>query len=123
MKEILPYVVPLLGLLIGWLLASVARKDAPVEDVKALREELAKKSKLVEDQAKSLKFLNNECNAYRKDCDEALRREALLKTQIKKTRSQAVYWREKYKSVAPEFVDAAHEEEIVTIAKTENEKC
>lgn len=123
MKEILPYVVPLLGIVGGWLLASAARNNNPVEDVEKLKRDLAEKSKLAEDQAKSLKFLNNECNAYRKDRDEAWRREALLKTQIKKTRSQAVYWREKYKSVAPEFVDAAHEEEIVIIAKTEEKKC
>ena len=123
MEDILPYVESLLGIVVGWLLASAAIKNNPVEDVETLKRDLAEKSKLVEGQAKSLKFLNNECNAYRKDCDEALRREALLKTRIKKTRSQAVYWREKYKSVAPEFVDAAHEEEIVIIAKTEEKKC
>lgn len=123
MKEILLCVVPLLGLLIGWLMVSAVRKDAPVEDVKALREELAKKSKLVDDQARSLKFLHNECNAYRKDRDEAWRREALLKKTLKEVRARAEYWREKYLSVVSESADAAHEKEIITIAKTEEKKC
>lgn len=123
MKENLLGVVSLLGIVVGWLLTSAARKNNPIEDVETLKRDLAEKSKLVEDQAKSLKFLNNECNAYRKDRDEAWRREALLKKTLKEMRARSEYWREKYLSVVPESAEAAHEEEIVIVAKTEEKKC
>lgn len=114
MKEILPYVVPLLGLVTGWLLASATRKDALVEDVKALREELAKKSKLVDDQAKALKFLHSECEAYRNDRDEAWRREALLKKTSRELRGRAEYWRAKYKAIVNIESDPTDGEIVIT---------
>lgn len=84
------------------------------EDVEALKKKLAEKTKLVDDQAKSIKFLHSECEAYRKNYEEACRRETLLKKQVRELRGRAEYWLTKYKSVAPEFVDAADEEIIIT---------
>jgi hypothetical protein len=124
--EALPYVVFLCYIGAVCVMAMVYAAihtgyDDKLEDVEALREKLTEKTKLVEDQAKSIKFLDGEYEAYRKDCDEAYRREALLKKQVRELRGRAEYWRTKYKSVAPEFVDAADEEIIIT--QNTDEQC
>lgn len=117
--EALPYVVFLCYIGAVCVMAMVYAAihtgyDDKLEDVEALREKLAEKTKLVDDQAKAIKSLCGDREVYRKNYEEACRREALLKKQVRELRGRAEYWRTKYKSVAPEFVDAADEEIIIT---------
>lgn len=96
-----------------WCLGS-SDSGSNTEDVEALKKKLAEKTKLVDDQAKAIKSLCGDRDGYHKNYEEACRREALLKKQVRELRGRAEYWRTKYKSVAPEFVDAADEEIIIT---------
>ena len=95
-----------------WLASKEPRGN--VEDVEALKQELAKKVELVEDQAKLLGFLRGECDAYRKDRDEAWRREALLKKQVRELRGRAEYWRAKYKALTNAETDPDDTEIVIT---------
>ena len=117
--EALSYVVFLcyVGVVCGMAMVYAAINsgyDDKIEDVEALREKLANKTKLAEDQVKSIKFLNRECEAYRTQRDEAHKREELYKKQIRELRGRAEYWRAKYKAIVNIESDPTDGEIVIT---------
>lgn len=129
--EALPYVVFLCYVGAVCVMAMVyaainSGYDDKIEDVEALREKLANKTKLAEDQVKTIKFLyrereslNRECEAYRTQRDEAHIREELYKKQIREMRGRVEYWRMKYRAIVD--VEADPTDEIVITPNTEKE--
>ncbi len=124
--EALPFVVFLLYIGAACVMAMVyaaiySGYDDKIEDVEALREKLANKTKLAEDQIKSIKFLyrereslNRECEAYRTQRDEAHIREELYKKQIRELRGRAEYLRAKYKAIVNIESDPTDGEIVIT---------